>query len=122
MFCRAASVPVYDVIEHDMGVLARQMNESDAFLVGSPTINRDAVPPLHILLAHAEAIGMARRKTAVFGSYGWSGEAAANLRGRLAALKADVFEQDFRVVFVPTDADLDAAQAYGQKFAVWLQG
>ena len=118
----AASVPVYDVIEHDMGVLARQMNESDAFLVGSPTINRDAVPPLHILLAHAEAIGMARRKTAVFGSYGWSGEAAANLRGRLAALKADVFEQDFRVVFVPTDADLDAAQAYGQKFAVWLQG
>ncbi len=117
-----ASVPVYDVIEHEMGDLARQMNESDAFLVGSPTINRDAVPPLHVLLAHADAIGMARRKTGVFGSYGWSGEAAANLRGRLSALKADVFGEDFRVLFVPAPADLSAAQEYGRKFAAWLRG
>lgn len=112
-----ADVPVYNIIEHDMAQLGGIMNESDAFLIGSPTLNRDAVPPVYILLAHADAVNMAKRPVAVFGSYGWSGEAAANIKARLNSLKVSVFEEDMRVVFVPSNDDLNKAKEYGKAFA-----
>lgn len=115
-----AAIQKYNVIEHDVAKLAKIMNESDAFLLGSPTINRDALPPMHILLAHAEAIGMAKRPVSVFGSYGWSGEACKHLRNRLSDLKTNVYPDDFRVHFIPSEQDLKQAVCHGQAFAQWM--
>lgn len=112
-----ADVPVYNIIEHDMAELGGMMNESDAFAIGSPTLNRDAVPPVYILLAHADAVNMAKRPVAVFGSYGWSGEAAANIKARLQSLKTAIFGEDMRVTFVPSGEDLEKAKEYGKAFA-----
>lgn len=112
-----AQVRAYNIIEHDMETLAALLNESDAFLLGSPTINRDAVAPVWQLLSRMEAIGMAKRPVALFGSFGWSGEALPNLAARLAGVKATVFEPLLKVNFVPSEADLEAAKAFGQAFA-----
>ncbi len=49
------------------------LNASDAFAVGSPTINQDAVAPIWNLLSHVNAIGNKKRPALVFGSFGWSG-------------------------------------------------
>ncbi len=113
----SADVKLYDIIDHDMTKLGALLNSSDAFLIGTPTLNRDAVPPVYMLLAHVDAINIAKRPTAVFGSYGWSGEGVPNVRGRLTALKTKLFEEDFKVVFVPSNEDLEAAQAFGERFA-----
>jgi flavorubredoxin len=115
-----AEVPVYNIIDHDMEVLGGVLNDSDAFLIGSPTLNRDAVPPVYVLLAHADAVNIAKRPVGVFGSYGWSGEAAANIKARLASLKTKVFEEDCRVIFVPSQDDLGKAREYGKAFAASL--
>ena len=112
-----AAVGTFDIIEHDMGKLGALLNESDAFLIGSPTLNRDAVPPVWNLLAHVDAVNIQKRPVALFGSYGWSGEAVKNLSARLKDLKVNLFEKDFRVVFVPTEQDLEAAKAFGKEFA-----
>ncbi len=116
-----AEVEVLNVIEHDMAQLGAKLNASDAFLLGSPTLNRDAVAPIWILLAHIDAVNIAKRPAAVFGSYGWSGEALANLSDRLKGLKVNLFEQQFKVVFVPTAEDLEKAKAFGQDFAQSLK-
>lgn len=115
-----ANVELYNIIDHDMGSLAAKLNQSDAFLIGSPTINRDAVPPVWMLLSHLDAVNIAKRPVALFGSFGWSGEAVPNITKRLESLKLNVYEKPFRVTFVPTAEDLENAKQFGAEFAKTL--
>lgn len=115
-----AQVSCYNIIEHDLAGLAALMNESDAFLIGSPTINRDAVAPVWQLLGMLEAVGIQKRPVALFGSYGWSGEAVGNLAQRLTGVKCNVFEDNYRVVLVPTKENLCEARKFGMRFAKTL--
>lgn len=110
-----ADVFIWDINEG--GEYARKLHVSDAFLIGSPTINRDAVAPVWELINTIDAISMRDRPCAVFGSYGWSGEACGNLIARLKGLKMKVNENPFRCQFVPSKEDLAAAIEYGREFA-----
>lgn len=112
-----AKVDTYDIIKHDIDELGALLNSCDAFLIGSPTLNRDAVPPVYMLLAHTDAINIAKRPVALFGSYGWSGEAVANIKARLTSLKTKIYDEDFRVTFVPSSEDLEKAEEFGKAFA-----
>lgn len=115
-----ADVGLFDVIEHDMGELAEKLNASDAFAVGSPTINGDAVPPVWMLLSHVDALNNRKKPVCVFGSFGWSGEAVPNLTARLTGLKMNVFASGLKVPFVPAETDLDNARKFGKEFAETL--
>lgn len=115
-----AEVPLFNLIESDIAAMCAELNESDAFLIGSPTINRDAVAPVWQLLAGVEAVGIQKRPAALFGSFGWSGEALPNMAERLRSLKAAVFEPQLKVNFVPSGADLLAAAEFGASFAKTL--
>ncbi|MDR1564302.1 MAG: FprA family A-type flavoprotein [Oscillospiraceae bacterium] len=112
-----AEVNAYNLIEHTQDELAALLNSSDAFLIGALTINRDAVPPIWQLLSHVDAINIAKRPAALFGSYGWSGEGFANTAERLKGLKCKLFDEQFKVNFVPSEADLAAAEQFGAEFA-----
>lgn len=116
-----AQVELYNIIEHDLGKLTGLMNECDAFLVGSPTINRDAVAPVWRLLGGMEAVNIQKRPVAVFGSYGWSGEAIPHLVERLTSVKAAVYPEQLKVNFVPTQEDIVAAERLGASFAESLK-
>lgn len=116
-----ANCEAYDLIKNDMAVMREKLNSSDAFAVGSPTLNADAVPPVWDLLAGVDAINIRKRPVAVFGSFGWSGEAVPNLVSRLISLKTAVVGEGFKVCFVPTDADLEAAKEYGKQLAASIK-
>ncbi|MDR1358726.1 MAG: FprA family A-type flavoprotein [Coriobacteriales bacterium] len=116
-----ARVCAHDLVDADMAHLGAELNSSDAFLLGSPTLNRDAVPPIWNLVAEIDAVNIAKRPVAFFGSYGWSGEALPALSERLATLKAAVYEPQFRVRFVPSENELDAAEEFGAEFARSLE-
>ena len=113
-----AECVTYDIIEHDMDKLHALINECDAFAVGSPTLNRDAVPPVWNLLAGIDAINAAKKPALVFGSFGWTGEAVGNIQIRLLGLKMNVFEDGFKVTFVPSEEDLENAKEFGKSFAL----
>ena len=112
-----AEIECYDIIHHDMAELHALLNACDGFAVGSPTINRDAVPPTYFLLAGADAINTAKRPVLVFGSYGWSGEAVPNIIGRVTGLKMQVYGEGYKVCFTPTEEDLARAGQLGADFA-----
>ena len=112
-----ADCQIYDINAHDMAFLQGLLNRSDAFGIGSPTINADAVAPVWNLLSHVDAINNRKRPVLVFGSYGWSGEAVPNLIARLKGLKSDVFEEGFRTIFVPSEEELQKAKEFGKQFA-----
>ena len=105
---------------YDMGEMAERLNSSDAFALGSPTINGEAVPPAWMLLSHVDAINNKKKPVLVFGSYGWSGEAVPNLQTRLTGLKMKVFGDGLKVCFVPSGADLEKAKALGTEFGASL--
>ncbi len=116
-----AEVPLYNIIDHDMGLLQEKLGCSDAFMVGSPTINRDAVPPIWELLSHVDAINNQKKPVLVFGSFGWSGEAVPAIISRLSLLKLAVFGEGFKVNFVPDEQDLEKAVTLGREFAESLK-
>lgn len=112
-----AEVPLYNIIEEDAAMLAQKLNAADGFLVGSPTINRDAVPPVWQLLSHVDAINSAKKPAGAFGSFGWSGEAVPAVNSRLNLLKYNVFGEGFKFNFVPNEEDLKKAREWGAAFA-----
>jgi flavorubredoxin len=111
-----AEVTCYDLVEHDLAACGARLNECDAFLIGSPTINRDALPVVWKLLADIDCVTIIKRPVALFGSYGWSGEAIPHLAERLTSIKAKVFDQYLKVAFTPTAEDLVAAEKLGENF------
>jgi flavorubredoxin len=115
-----AEIGLYNIIEHDMATLSGLLNESDAFLVGALTINREAVPPIWQLLGNIEAVNIVKRPVALFGSFGWSGEAFPHVAQRLESMKLNVFERQFKINFVPSDNDLADAASFGADFASTL--
>ena len=112
-----ANVEIYDLNCCDTGTLSQLMHDSDAFLIGSPTINRDAVAPAWNLINTIDAVSMRARPCAVFGSYGWSGEGCPNLISRLQGLKLKVYETPCRCQFIPSESELAAAVQFGREFA-----
>ncbi len=56
-----------------------------------------------------------------FGSYGWSGEGCKNLTARADGIGLKPFAEAKRVVFKPTDADLDEIRETGKQFAQALK-
>ena len=96
------------------------IEESNAIVIGTPTFNGDAVEPIwHItnLLSMVYRLG---KKAAVFGSYGWGGEATKLVSERLSGLKLKVFEEDYRARLVPSDDELTELKAYAGRLAEFL--
>jgi len=116
-----AEIEIFDINEHDHSELAHKINECDAFLIGSPTINRDAVYPVFNLLASVDAINTKGRLAGAFGSFGWSGEAVPMLIERLKSLKLDVFEAGVTCRFIPSKEEIINAIEYGKRFAEKLK-
>ncbi len=112
-----ANVEVLNINDYDMGELSAKLNGSDAFAIGTPTINSDAVAPVWNLLSHVDAINNRKKPAFVFGSFGWSGEGVPNVIARLNGLKMNVFGDGLKVTFVPSEADLENAKAQGAEFA-----
>lgn len=114
----SGSVNSYDLTDtdYDLATLKAALADSDAFLIGSPTVNRDATAPAWQLLAGVDAINSKQKRASAFGSFGWSGEAVPMLIERLKSLKFDVQDEGFRVCFVPTRDDVEAAYEFGKAF------
>ena len=111
------NVPLYNVIKHNISDLANELNLSDAFLIGSPTINKNSVSPIWNLLSTIDVINNTKKSVATFGSFGWSGEATEQISNYMSSMKVSVFEEKFKVCFIPTEQDIKNAISFGEKFA-----
>ncbi|MEG0166748.1 MAG: FprA family A-type flavoprotein [Ruthenibacterium sp.] len=112
-----AAVQMFNLTEDAIDAARNAIAESDGFLLGSPTLVGDALPPVYEMLIGLNPIIHKGKFAAAFGSYGWSGEAVPNLTVRMQQLKLAMPLEGMRVRFKPTDADLAAAKQYGAEFA-----
>jgi NADH oxidase (H2O-forming) len=115
-------VSMFDLGAGDVAPFVDLIEEADAFVFGSPTINGDAVKPVWDLLSSLTLVNVRGKLGGAFGSYGWSGEAVGLIEDRLRGLKVRVPERGLRVKLIPTDEELAACREFGANLARHLTG
>lgn len=115
-----AEAPVFDLTQVNVRDLLDEIEAADGMVVGSCTINGDALEHAWSLLSALTTIKVKEKLGASFGSFGWSGEGPVMLAERMRGLKFRVPEQPLRVQIVPTDADLKCCSEYGKRLVAAL--
>lgn len=93
-----------------------KIEKAKGFMIGSPTINQDAVKPSWDLLSLVSPVINRGKAAMAFGSYGWSGEGIKMLTSRLKDLKLKAVEPGLSFCFVPSDKDYRNAEEAVNKF------
>lgn len=117
-----AEVEMLDLEETTPRDAAAAAARADVVVVGSPTINSSAAPPVAEMLAHLDPFRAKGKVFGAFGSFGWSGEAVDLLMARAGELKMRPVTPGIRASFSPTAEDLDRARAYGTDLVKALTG
>ncbi len=110
-------VATFDMTETEPAHVLDRIEVAQALIIGSPTINGDAVKPIWDLLSSLATIRLQGKIGAAFGSYGWSGEAVGMIEDRLRSLKFKVSEPGLRTTLVPTAEELENCREFGRKIA-----
>jgi flavorubredoxin len=110
-------VEIFDLTETEIGTVLGRIETAEALIVGSPTVNGDAVKPIWDLLSSLAATKLRGKVGAAFGSYGWSGEAVGMIEDRLRSLKFKVPDPGIRFTLVPTAEELESCREFGRKIA-----
>lgn len=92
------------------------INGAKGFMIGSPTLNGDAVKPAWDLLSSICVPVNKGKVAAAFGSYGWSGESVPMLTDRLKSLKFKTVEGGLKFAFVPSEDDYKNADKMVENF------
>ncbi len=105
-----------DPTESDANI-AEVIEKSDAVMLGTPTINRNALPPIWNIVTSLDLVSVKDKPFAVFGSYGWSGEGTILVHSLLKSMRLKTTDEPFKVIFKPSDADLENMKNYTVEFA-----
>lgn len=113
---------MYDLASLEEQNMIDILEESDAIIVGSPTINGDAVKPAWDLLGCMPYLESAGKIGATFGSYGWTGEAPDMLHDRMRWLKFRLPMSPLKIKLIPTHEELDSSYDFGCEVAEITMG
>jgi flavorubredoxin len=104
----------YHISHLSAAELRNIMEEADALIFGIPTINRDIPKPMWDVLAYLSTVKLKTSLAAVFGSYGWSGEACKMAEERLKGLNFKLPVPAVRTSFSPVADIIRQCQEMGQ--------
>jgi flavorubredoxin len=110
------SVKVLKLRESHRSDLVTESIDAAAIVAGSPTLNNNLFPTVADALVYLKGLRPQNKIGAVFGSYGWSGEANKYLKELLESMKIPVVAE-MQCQFVPTQEVLDQAAAMGTQLA-----
>ncbi|MEG1719535.1 MAG: FprA family A-type flavoprotein [Clostridia bacterium] len=111
------SAEVVEIESSNKEEIKAKIAAADGFLLGSPTLVGDALPPVYEMLIGLNPIIHKGKFAGAFGSFGWSGEAVPNLISRLTQLKMNIPLDGLKVQLKPSKDDFETAKQYGSNFA-----
>ena len=109
-------VELYDLVEADLATARTAVQSADGFLLGSPTLIGDALPPVYEMLIGLNPIIHKGKPAGAFGSYGWSGEAVPKLIAQMQAIGLSLPVEGLKIRFKPSQEQLEQARQYGRDF------
>ena len=113
-------VVLLDINATDTETLRDAIERADGLVVGTPTLAGDAPKPIWDVLSLIVTVSGKKRWGAVFGSYGWSGEAIKMVEERLKGLGIRLASSGLKVNFAPTEEDFAQCREFGRRFVATL--
>jgi len=88
------------------------LEQADILIIGTPTIQRDAPPHVWHALSLISSVTPKNKLAAVFGSFGWSGEAVKMVEQRLIGLRYKLATESISFRFTPTADNLASCRNF----------
>lgn len=89
--------------------------DAGAVVIGSPTLNNGLFPTVSDFLSYMNGLKPKNKMGAVFGSYGWSGEATKIIRKTMDGLKFEMIADPLSIKWVPDNQGLEDCFDLGTK-------
>ena len=109
-------VELVDIEHLSLGEMEEQLARADGLIIGSPTINQNTLLPVYRLFSVINPIRDKGKPAAVFGSFGWSGEAVKLIEDHLKNLKIKVVTEGLMARFHPGKEDNEKLVKLGEAF------
>ncbi len=110
-----------DIEKMDAGELGDKIAMASAYLLGSPTINRNMLPQMYTTLALMTSLRDKGKLAAAFGSYGWTGEAEKMLKVNFEQMRLKDFGESMFVKFKPQERDFEKIVDFGKRFGMQVK-
>ncbi len=110
-------VSIIDLEHIKNSELTKEIETSNAYLIGSPTINQNTLPQIYNFFSLINPIVDRGKLAGSFGSYGWSGESAQIIKSNLQNLKLEFFGEGIFIKFSPHQEEYKKCIEYGFNFA-----
>jgi len=114
-------VDILDIEHILLGDLEQHLVKADGIIVGSPTINQNTLLPIYKLFSVINPIRDKGKPAAVFGSFGWSGEAIKLIEDHLRNLKLKIIGEGQTARFNPDHGEAEKLISFGKQFVQALQ-
>jgi anaerobic nitric oxide reductase flavorubredoxin len=98
-------VKVLHLAKQDKNEVMTEVFKSKAICVGSPTVVNSILSSVSGWLAFLKELHFKKKRAAVFGCYGWSGEGCKVLRESLQQAGFTVIDEQVKSLWNPEDAD-----------------
>lgn len=107
------TVKVFNAGNTDKNDIATEVFKSKALILGSPTINRGILTVIAGILEELKGFQLKNKRAAVFGCYGWSGEANKVLATHLKEAGFTLIDDGIKSLWQPDAPSIDACFEYG---------
>jgi len=108
---------VYNLSTSDKSDIVKEVLDSRAIIIGSPTLNNGMFPSVAEFLCYLRGLKPKGKIGAAFGSHGWAGGAAKAVQQGLEQTGINVVESDLTVKFVPDRDELERCTQFGKAIA-----
>ena len=110
-------VSLYNAADTDLEVLLDEIEASDEILLGTPTLNAKAPKPIFDIISSLVTLNIRGKAAAVFGCYGWSGEAVQIIEDILKSLRFKIVAEGCKLRMIPSEEALNECEEFGRKCA-----
>jgi anaerobic nitric oxide reductase flavorubredoxin len=108
---------LFNMATSDRNDVIKEVFQSQAVLVGSPTVNRGPLSTLMPVLEDLRGLRFKNKVGAAFGAYGWSGESLGLLEEHLKAAGIPLAAPGVKAMWQPAGPDLAKCEALGAAVA-----
>ncbi len=110
-------VSLYNAAETDLETILDEIEASDEIILGTPTLNAKAPKPIFDIISSLVMLNIRGKAAAVFGCYGWSGEAVKIVEDILKSLRFKIVAEGYKLRMIPSEESLKGCEEFGRKCA-----
>ncbi|MDP6612939.1 MAG: FprA family A-type flavoprotein [Candidatus Hydrothermarchaeota archaeon] len=107
---------LFNLRTSDWSEIIKEIIESRAIVVGSPTLNMGMYPTVGGFLTFLKGIRPPNKKAAAFGSYGWGKGAVRDINKALKDMKIELLPS-LEVKYIPNEDELNSCYEFGKEIA-----